>query len=191
MNYGESVDMVESCQLRVKSTLKRQGVLMMFTQQPSSNKVCISPKNNRNNHSKRQKERGSVAVEVAFAFPMILVVFMVMMFLMDVMMVKQEITNVGFTAMRECSGVPNTEQCVLSLISSSQELRGSNGRYSCDAVRVNPIVGPGTEFQVIQLECEYQGYLPLNSVLDIIDVDLSDFTEFKVPIFFPASNNNI
>lgn len=138
--------------------------------------------------SARPDERGSVAVEFAFSFPLVIMVFMVMMFLMDVMMVKQEITNVGFTAMRECAGTGNPEQCVLSLITQSQTLQGSNARYSCNATAGVATATPGTVFQVVNLDCEYQGFLPLNSILDLVGEDLSDLTQITVPVFFPADS---
>ena len=137
----------------------------------------------------RREERGSVAVEFAFSFPLVLVVFMVMMFLMDVMMVKQEITNVGFTAMRECAGAEGApEACVLSLITQAQQLPGSNARYSCEADGEAIANTPGTVFYAVNLNCEYQGFKPINSIFDIIGVDLDELTEIEVQVFFPASS---
>ena len=135
----------------------------------------------------RQKEHGVVAVELALAFPILLTVFMVMMLLMDVMMVRQEVTNVGFTAMRECVNVQNKSGCVLDLINRSQALQGSNSRYSCNADASQAVPGAAATFQVVKLRCEYQGFRPLASIFLSTGLDLSNVVEFEVPVFFTES----
>ena len=137
--------------------------------------------------SMKRGESGAVAVEFALAFPILLSVFMVMMFLMDVMMVKQEVTNVGFTAMRECVNVQNKSECVLDMVNRAQHLPGSNPRYTCNAGASQPVPGAAATFQVVNLRCEYQGFLRLNSIFQLTGVDMTDMVEFDIPVFFTES----
>ena len=137
--------------------------------------------------ARRRQERGVVAVEFALSAPILIAVFMVMMFLMDLMMVKQEITSVGFTAMRECSSSPNQSECVLTMIGQAQTLAGSNARYSCDAGLSQAVGSEGATFQVVNLQCEYQGFTPIQGILNLTGLDLQDALEFKIPVFFPEN----
>ena len=135
----------------------------------------------------KRQERGAVAVEFALAFPILIMVFMVMMFLMDLMMVRQEVTNVGFTAMRECVNVENKSECVLDLVNRAQTLAGSNGRYSCNAGVSRAVEGVGATFQVVDLSCEYEGFRPLDAILLSTGIDMNDLVEFDIPVFFTES----
>ena len=136
---------------------------------------------------RRGKERGVVAVEFALSAPILIAVFMVMMFLMDLMMVKQEVTSVGFTAMRECSSAPNQSACVLAMINQAQTLAGSNARYSCDAGLSQAVGSEGATFQVVNLQCEYQGFTPIQGILNLTGINLQDALQFNIPVFFPEN----
>ena len=136
---------------------------------------------------KRRRERGAVAVEFALAFPLLILVFMVMMFLMDVMMVRQEVTNVGFTAMRECVNVQNKSECVGEMVRDAQGLAGSNNRYTCTPSPGPLVENEGVTFSVVNLSCEYQGFLPLNAIFLRTAIDMSDLIVFNIPVFFTES----
>ena len=136
---------------------------------------------------KRGKERGVVAVEFALSAPILIAVFMVMMFLMDLMMVKQEVTSVGFTAMRECSSAPNQSACVLAMINRAQNMAGSNERYRCDAGLSEAVGSEGATFQVVNLQCEYQGFTPIQGILNLTGLNLQDALQFNIPVFFPEN----
>ena len=137
--------------------------------------------------SERRRERGAVAVEFALAFPILILVFMVMMFLMDVMMVRQEVTNVGFTAMRECVNVQNKSECVSDLVRQAQNLAGSNARYTCLSTPGEPFESEGATFSVVHLSCEYQGFLPLNAIMLRTGINMNDLVDFDIPVFFTGS----
>lgn len=134
----------------------------------------------------RLRSRGAVSVEIAIAFPLLLLVFMVMMFFMDLIMVKQEITTAGFAAMRECANQANRPACVLGIIAQTQQLSGSNNRYECDASPA-PITNPdGTVIQVVDLNCEYQGLLLFDAIVALGGPDnLREMTNIRLPVFFP------
>ena len=140
--------------------------------------------------SRRSQERGAIALEFAISFPIVISVFMVMMFLMDVMMVKQEVTNVGHTAMRECTQIPNPQpgllaQCVLDLVDKTQTLAGSNHRYSCIAGPSSFSTTGGTTVSVVNLRCTYGGFAPIAGIFDLVGEDMSQLTTINVPVFFP------
>lgn len=143
-------------------------------------------------YPRRRKERGIIAAEFAAALPVVLSVFMVMMFLIDLMMVKQEITNIGHSAMRECTQIPNVSPaalgaCVMNLVAQTQDLAGSNNRYTCEPNPGEFLTTGGTTVQVINLNCTYEGFAPIRAILDLTegDVDLGRFVNLSVPVFFP------
>lgn len=138
-------------------------------------------------YRRRNKEKGLVAAEFAVAFPILLSVFMVMMFLMDLMMVKQEITNIGHSAMRHCTKNPNATpaelgSCVMGIVRETQRLPGSNERYSCD---VRPTSLPDMPLQVLELDCTYEGFAPIGAIFELVGIDMTNFRNLTVPVFFP------
>ena len=139
----------------------------------------------------RREERGSVALEFAVSFPILISVFMVMMFLMDLMMVKQEVTSIGNSAMRECTQIPDASpavlgDCVMAIVDRTQNLSGSNHRYTCQPDPAPPIsTSGGTTVQVINLRCTYEGFAPTRAIEDLTGVEMHNFINLNVPVFFP------
>jgi Flp pilus assembly protein TadG len=133
----------------------------------------------------KHNEKGSVAVEMAYAFPFLILVFMVMMFLMDLIMVKQEITTAGFSAMRTCASMPNKAACVLAVVEQNQSLPGSNNRYTCNANATQTSIAPGTTMQVVNLNCTYEGFTPIAQIMIMMGEDMSGMLNIDIPVFFP------
>ena len=133
----------------------------------------------------RKAQEGSVAVEMAYAFPFLILVFMVMMFLLDVIMVKQEVTVSGFSAMTQCASVPNKRACLLAMVDEGQTLPGSNARYSCNANDETTVTREGSTFVVINLSCTYEGFTPINAIFQMLGEDMSGVLNFDIPVFFP------
>lgn len=137
----------------------------------------------------RQRTKGSVTVELAVAFPMLLVVFLVMLFFMDLIMVKQEVSSIGFAAMRECSALeaPERPTCLLEMIRITQLQNGSNDRYSCNAQpTVQTIPGSGGKtIQVVNLNCQYDGMTFFDTITLLGGPDIRENVRFQTPVFFP------
>ena len=141
-------------------------------------------------HPHRRKERGAIALEFAVSFPIVISVFMVMMFLMDLMMVKQEVTSIGNSAMRECVKILDASpaalgDCVMDIVRQTQTLAGSNHRYTCQPGPGVFQTSDGITMQVINLECRYEGFAPMRSILDLTLIDMNDLVNLNVPVFFP------
>jgi hypothetical protein len=133
----------------------------------------------------RRTQKGSVAVEMAYAFPMLILVFMVMLFLMDVIMVKQEVTVSGFSAITQCASANNKGACVMAMVEEGQNIHNSQGRYSCNISNQTNITREGTTFVIINLSCTYEGFTPINAIFQMIGDDMSDVLNFEIPLFFP------
>ena len=135
-------------------------------------------------NNQRSKEKGTVALEMALAFPWLLLTFMIMLFLVDLMMIKQEITTSGFSAMRTCVAHPNKEACVLAVVTNNQIVGGS--RYSCTTNAGVAAAGAGVNVPVVNLNCTYEGFMPaFRTIADVIGVDMSDMVNIEIPVFFP------
>ncbi|MAD60595.1 MAG: hypothetical protein CMH49_03635 [Myxococcales bacterium] len=151
-------------------------------------KICdLNPPNRTTRSKPRLDEKGAVAVEMAYAFPFLILVFMVMMFLLDLIMVKQEITTAGFSAMRACVENDNKEACVLAVVDENQRLPGSNDRYDCRANETLTSVAPGTTISVVNLSCKYEGFTPIAQIMIMMGEDMSSLLDINVPVFFPES----
>ena len=136
---------------------------------------------------RKANEKGAVAVEIAYAFPLLILVFMVMMFLLDLIMVKQEITTSGFSAMRACIEDNNKANCVLNIVEANQRLPGSNNRYTCGAQENLTQITPGTTMSVVNLSCRYEGFTPIAQIMIMMGEDMSNMLEIDIPVFFPES----
>jgi len=132
-------------------------------------------------YNHRQNEKGSVAVEAAYAFPFLILVFMVMMFLMDVIMVKQEVTVSGFSGMTQCASNDNKSRCLLNIVHEP----GSDDRYRCTTNDEVSIAREGTTFVMVNLHCTYEGFTPINAIFRMIDRDMENVLTFDIPVFFP------
>ena len=147
----------------------------------------LNPPNRTTRSKSRLDEKGVVAVEMAYAFPFLILVFMVMMFLLDLIMVKQEITTAGFSAMRACMENNNKEACVLAVVDQNQNLPGSNDRYTCRTNEALTSIAPGTTISVVNLNCTYEGFKPIAQIMIMMGEDMSSLLDIDVPVFFPES----
>lgn len=140
------------------------------------------------NLPRKTDEKGAVAVEMAYAFPFLILVFMVMMFLLDLIMVKQEITTAGFSAMRACMEENDKAACVLAIVQENQSLPGSNNRYTCNANPSQTTIAPGTTISVVNLSCRYEGFTPIAQIMIMMGEDMNNMLDIDIPVFFPESS---
>ena len=147
----------------------------------------LNPPKRTTQSKSRLDQKGAVAVEMAYAFPFLILVFMVMMFLVDLIMVKQEITTSGFSAMRICVERDDKADCVLEVVRGNQRLPGSNNRYDCEANQGLTSIVPGTTISVVNLSCTYEGFKPLAQIMIMMGEDMSSLLDIDVPVFFPES----
>jgi hypothetical protein len=130
----------------------------------------------------RARERGSIAVEFAISFPLLIGAFLAMFFLLDVLMVRQEVTNIGFSAMRHCRDDPDREGCVLRIINTTQQAANTSNRYSCNVLPHSP--------EIHLVKCTYEALNFLNTIFYFTGTDLSNALNVEVPVFFPRSTQD-
>ena len=116
--------------------------------------------------SHRKDEKGVLAVELAYAFPFLLLVFMLMVFLCDLILVKHHLNVSLNQSMRVCAS-SNTEanqaaeQCITTLMTTQLNSSGVSARCELDRVVILP---PQNGILISEVGCHYNGFAPLQAI---------------------------
>ena len=136
----------------------------------------------------RAQQKGIVAVEIAYALPILITVFMVMIFLSDLMLVRHHLNVSLNQATRACAST-NTQAEARNCMEQWMvfQLQGSGVDNRCDVagnVDVNIVNG----VFLGQVQCTYDGFAPLRAIFLLGGLDqgeMSNMLNLSVMAPFP------
>ena len=113
----------------------------------------------------QRQQKGVMSVEIAYAMPILILVFMSMFFLSDLMLVKNQMSVAVNQSARACANkVNNIEaaQCVTASV--DRQLREARVQNRCNVQnRVNVQEIDGVYYCTVS--CLYSGFRPIQSML--------------------------
>lgn len=139
--------------------------------------------------SHRKNEKGVLAVELAYAFPFLLLVFMLMIFLCDLILVKHHLNVSLNQTMRVCAS-KNTQppqQCIANLMTAQLEASGVAARCDLNQVVLLP---PQNGVLISEVGCHYNGFAPLEAIFYLSQGGLGDLNallDLKVSAAYPLA----
>ena len=139
----------------------------------------LQPSPNHPQRSKRAAQKGIVAVEIAYAFPFLLLVFMVMLFLSDLMLVRHHLNVSLNQAARVCAYKESRIQaasCVTASLDQQLTDAGISGR--CNIVGNVDVVDQG-DLYLSSASCEYNGFAPVQAIFDLSGGTIDDLAELR------------
>ena len=138
-------------------------------------------------YNHKRKEKGLIAVELAYAFPFLLLVFMLMVFLCDLILVKHHLNVSLNQSLRVCASRTNgnAQQCINNLM--IQQFNASKVDVRCAIDHV--VILPAEDGLLIsEVGCHYEGFAPLESLFLLSDGSLNDLNrllDLRVSAAYP------
>ena len=138
----------------------------------------------------RTDQKGVVAVEIVYALPFLIAVFMMMIFLSDIMVVRHHLNVSMNQATRACTNHDTRAQareCIEQWMVF--QLQGSKVEGRCD-VRGNVSVAVVDGVFLGEVSCRYDGFPAIRNIFDFLGMDqnqLNQILDLNILVPFPRA----